>query len=85
MLVRVKTKHGRTFWRFGIQLKPDEWTELDATPEQLAQLRKESVPLADGGVLDLEEGSPPARTRAEPTANARVAGTPNAAAGKKAE
>lgn len=86
MKIRAKTKHGRTFWRFGVQLQPDEWTDLDVTPEQLAQLRRESAPLAEGGVIDLEEEpAPRARGPRLDDANTRVSSTPNMAAGKKGE
>lgn len=56
MKVRLKSKLGRPFWRFGTKLSPDRWTTLDVSDEQL-------ITISDAFVVD--EDGPRARTLQE--------------------
>jgi hypothetical protein len=52
--IRLRTKHGRTFRRFGQVIGPDAPTEFDVTPAQLEALKPDCGPVEAGGVLVLE-------------------------------
>lgn len=55
MKVRIKSKLGRPFWRFGKALSPDEWTEIDLTPAQLREIRDACLlPVSKGGALEID-------------------------------
>lgn len=56
MKVRLKSKLGRPFWRFGAALSPDRWTSFDLSDEQI-------VTLADAIKVDAD--GPRARAAAE--------------------
>ncbi len=54
MKVLLKSKLGRSFWRFGVALSPDTWTEFDLTDEQLAGIKDQCLfTVAQGGALEI--------------------------------
>lgn len=58
MKVRLKSKLGRSFWRFGVQLSPDAWTEFDLSAEQIASIKDACLlTVAQGGALDFDPPS----------------------------
>ncbi len=59
--IRLRTKHGRTFRRFGVVIGPDAPVELEVTREQLRALEADCAPLDRGGVLTVEIVEPPAK------------------------
>jgi len=74
MKVKIKSKLGRTFWRFGVQLSPDAWTEFDLTDEELASIRQQcELTVREGGALDIEPNP-------WPTPAPRAAAAPHPAA-----
>jgi len=85
MKINLKSKLGRPFWRFGVQLSPDKWTEFDLTEAQLESIKDQCTrPVAEGGTLDiefLEEEAEPSRAsrsteETAPTASQPPAPTP---------
>lgn len=52
---RLRSKCGRPFWRFGVQLSPDEWTEMELTEEQVSEVKDAcTLTVAGGGTLMIE-------------------------------
>jgi hypothetical protein len=54
--VRLKSKLGRDYWKFGKLLSPDNWTEFDLTASQLKSIRRSvELPVAKGGSLVIDQ------------------------------
>lgn len=54
MRIKLKSKLGRPFWRFGKLLSPDNWTEFDVTDEQLKSLERQCASVSEGGALEID-------------------------------
>jgi hypothetical protein len=53
--VELKSKLGRTFYRFGQALSPDTWTAFELTDEEIASIKDEVVrTVKDGGALEMK-------------------------------
>lgn len=55
MKVRLKSKLGRSFWKFKTLLSPDDWSEFDLDEEQLKSIRSAcELKVSEGGSLAIE-------------------------------
>lgn len=66
--VWVQTKHGKKMWRFGVHIGPDEAVPMDLTAAQLADLRTQCKPIAEGGVFQVFNADPTPKPEARPAA-----------------
>lgn len=69
---KLKTKHGKTFWRFGVAIGPESWVELSLTAAERESLRAACAPLKDGGVLTMEPPLGGPHTKREARAQQRA-------------
>ncbi len=68
--VWLKSKLGRPFWRFGVQLSPDDWTEFDLDDVQLRELEPQLLPVSKGGALEMRRDAPAAPKPEKPETKA---------------
>lgn len=57
MKIKLKSKLAKTFWRFGVPLSPDTWTEFEVLPEDKVKDKDGKLPpIADriGTVTEAE-------------------------------
>lgn len=72
--VWVQTKHGKKMWRFGVHVGPDVAVPMDLTAAQLADLRTQCKPVAEGGVFQVFTADPNPKPEPAPTRPAGAAG-----------
>lgn len=56
--VGIKSKLGRPFWRCGVHLSPDTFTEVEVTEAQLKDLESQLGPVSEGGALEMRKSPP---------------------------